>query len=143
MILYLDTSALLKLYLAETDSRRVQQAVAGALAVCTHLVTYAEMRAAFARAVRTQRLSAADHTRQSRAFETDWSALQAVAVDEPLVRRAGELAERFGLRGYDSVHLAAAERVFEGAGRPASFALAAFDNGLRAGAEGLGMPILA
>lgn len=143
MILYLDTSALLKLYLAEADSRRVRRAVADALAVCTHWITYAEVRAALARAVRMQRLSESDRTRQARAFERDWLALQTISVDEPLVRRAGEHAERFGLRGDDSAHLAAAERAFEGAGRPASFALTAFDNGLRAGAQALGMPILA
>lgn len=41
--------------------------------------------------------------------------------------------ERLGLRGYDDVHLAVAERAFDGAGRPEAFMLAAFDNDLRGG----------
>jgi predicted nucleic acid-binding protein len=142
MILYLDTSALLKLYLAEPGSQRMQQATNDAVATVTHLITYAEMRAALAQAVRMKRLSEADRAYQAQAFEADWPALQVIAVDEPLVRRAGELAERFGLRGYDSVHLAAAERAFDGAGRPATFMLAAFDDGLRIAAEALGLDVL-
>lgn len=37
--------------------------------------------------------------------------LDRLDVDDALVRRAGVLAERFGLRGYDAVHLAGAERL--------------------------------
>lgn len=142
MILYLDTSALLKLYLAESDSERMQQVVKGAEATYTHLITYAEMRAALAQAVRMKRLSAATRTRQIREFDADWSAIHVIAVDEPLVRRAAEHAETFGLRGYDSVHLAAAERAFEAAAWPPMFALAAFDSNLCAGAHALGMKVL-
>jgi predicted nucleic acid-binding protein len=142
MILYFDTSALLKLYLAESGSKRVRKAMNDGKTVFTHLITYAEMRAALAQAVRMKRLSEAERSYQAQIFETDWAALSVIAVDESLVHRAGEHAERFGLRGYDSVHLAAAERAFEAAGRPAMFALAAFDNDLRAGAQALGMNVL-
>jgi uncharacterized protein len=34
-----------------------------------------------------------------------------VEVDDPLARHAGRLAEAHRLRGYDAVHLAAADRV--------------------------------
>jgi uncharacterized protein len=34
--------------------------------------------------------------------------LDVVTVGEPLIRDAGELAQKNGLRGYDAVHLAAA-----------------------------------
>lgn len=34
--------------------------------------------------------------------------LMLVGIDRPLANRAGELAERLGLRGYDAVHLASA-----------------------------------
>lgn len=142
MILYFDTSALLKLYLAESGSKRVRKAMEDGKAVFSHLITYAEMRAALAQAVRMKRLSEAERVYQAQVFETDWAALRIIAVDESLVHRAGDHAERFGLRGYDSVHLAAAERAFEAAGRPAMFTLVAFDRGLCAGAQALGMNIL-
>lgn len=143
MILYLDTSALLKLYLEEPESRRVRKAIAGSAVASTHLITYAEMRAGFAQAVRMKRLSEADRAYHLERFEADWRALAVIAADEPLIRRAGDFAERFGLRGYDSVHLAAAERAFETAGRPDAFCFAAFDGGLRAGAAALGLNVLA
>lgn len=143
MILYLDTSALLKLYLEEPDSSLVRQAVAGAWATCTHLITYAEMRAALAQAVRLKRLPDSERGHHVERFESDWQLLEVIAADEPLVRRAADFTERFGLRGYDSVHLAAAERVFEAEGRPAVFSFAAFDRSLCAGAAELGMNVLA
>lgn len=142
MIVYLDTSALLKLYLAEEGSRHVRDVVSTAALACTHLIAHAEVREGLARAVRTGRLGEDERMRQVRAFNTDWAALHTIAVDEPLVQRAGEHAERLALRGYDSVHLAAAERAFDGAGRPAAFMLATFDNDLCCGAEALGIPVM-
>lgn len=137
MIVYLDTSAFLKLYLEEEGSKATRQLVDAAVAVCAHVITYAEMCAAFAQAVRMQRLTDTDRTRQKDCFEADWSALQVLPVDEPLVRRAGKLAEDFELRGYDSVHLAAAERVWQQA--PDNFQLAAFDVRLVNAASALGI----
>lgn len=142
MILYLDTSALLKPHLSEPDSGHMRKAMHSGTTAYTHLITYPEMRAALAHAVRMKRLSETDRTYQLRAFEADWASLHVVAVDVALARRAGEHAERFGLRGYASLHLAAAERVFEAGGRPAMFMLAAFDKDLCAGAQALGMNLL-
>ncbi|EAR21643.1 type II toxin-antitoxin system VapC family toxin [Nitrococcus mobilis] len=137
MIVYLDTSAFLKLYLEEEGSKATRQLVDAAVAVCTHVITYAEMCAAFAQAVRMQRLTDAEWTHQKDCFEADWNALQVLFIDEPLVRRAGKLAEGFRLRGFDSVHLAAAERVWRQA--PDNFQLAAFDVRLVSAACTLGM----
>src|SRR5699024_5070067 len=100
MIVYLDTSAFLKLYLAEEGSKATQQLMNAATAVCAHLITYAEMCAALAQAVRMQRLTDDERTYQKNCFEKDWNALQVLPVDEPLVRRAGQLAEGFQLRGF-------------------------------------------
>ena len=142
MILYLDTSAFLKLYLEEAESARVRQLVAETTAATTHLVTYAEMRASFAQAVRMKRMPATDLAYQVRSFESDWLTMSLIGVDEAMVRRAGELAERFGLRGYDSVHLAAAARAFEATGRPDMFVFAAYDKNLCASAEAIGLSCL-
>lgn len=141
MILYLDTSALLKLYLAETGSQMVREAVRNATACCTHLVAHVEMQAALARTVRTGRLTEADFSTQQANFETDWAALHVIAVDENLVRRAGAHARRYGLRGYDSVHLAAAERLSVMLATPA-FEFACFDAQLSEAAGRLGFRLL-
>ncbi len=49
MILYLDTSALVKLYVRETGSVRVRNWLNKATAAATSVVAYAEARATFAR----------------------------------------------------------------------------------------------
>jgi predicted nucleic acid-binding protein len=41
-------------------------------------------------------------------LEELYAQLRTVAVDEPLVRHAGDLAAQHALRGYDAVHLACA-----------------------------------
>jgi uncharacterized protein with PIN domain len=50
MMLYLDTSALVKLYVDEPLSQELSAALDEAEAVATSLLAYAEARAAFARA---------------------------------------------------------------------------------------------
>ncbi|MDP2832015.1 MAG: type II toxin-antitoxin system VapC family toxin [Pseudomonadota bacterium] len=135
---YFDTSALLKLYLEEAESARVRQAVAAATFAFTHLITYAEMRAGLAQAARLRRIDGLELARQVEQFETDWSELRVITPNETHIRRAGELAQRFGLRGYDSVHLAAAEAVWQ-ALPGVDFRFAAFDARLMAAAKTLGM----
>lgn len=142
MIVYLDTSAFLKLYLEEANSSVVRRVIDESTVVCTHLITYAEMRAALAQAARMDRIPMEDVSAFVEQFENDWLSVEIVAVDLPLVRRAGGLAERFGLRGYDSVHLAASERLFETNMTSGFFRLVAFDRALCAAAESLGIAAL-
>jgi predicted nucleic acid-binding protein len=108
MILYLDTSALVKLYVEEVGSSAVAAEVDRAEAVVTARVTYAEARAAFARHRREGGLTPTALRRVVRDLDGEWGTYNVVEVGEPLVRRAGALAERHALRGYDAIQLAAA-----------------------------------
>ena len=111
MILYLDTSALVKLYVEEALSQELTVAVAEAEAVATSLVAYAEACAAFARARRDGRLSAQSYRRIVEAFVEDWPRYISVEVTDRLVKDAGDLAASRALRGYDALHLASALRL--------------------------------
>ena len=142
MILYLDTSAMLKLYIEEEISAQVRSVTSSANGVFTHIVAYAEMRAAFAKALRMKRVTRKALDSLQDDFEADWSRINLIEVQLPMVRRAGELAERFDLRGYDSVHLAAAEWAYGAAGRPGDFLFVAFDQVLCTGADQLGIGLL-
>jgi predicted nucleic acid-binding protein len=75
------------------------------LRVSSHLL-YPEARAALAAAARAGRL----HERALRQAIADLNAavasMQRIGVDESLAQEAGELAEKYALRGYDAVHLA-------------------------------------
>lgn len=142
MILYLDSSAIVKLDVDEPLASVVHAAVAEAAACCSHLIAYAEVRAALAKAVRLKRETPEDLALHKGEFDEDWERFRVVSVTEASVRRAADLAERFGLRGYDSAHLAAAEAVREGVGSRADFRFLGFDDQQRKAALALGMQLL-
>lgn len=141
MILYLDSSAFLKLYVDEAESALVRDALKSCRAACIHLIGYAEMRAALGKALRFGRLAADEWPHQLTRLEADWSAIRVVGVTEVLVRRAGDLAQAHALRGYDSVHLAAAEAVWRSIPE-ADYRVAVFDARLADAARGMGMRVL-
>jgi predicted nucleic acid-binding protein len=138
LILFCDTSALVKLYILE-DSSRDMQALAGAasaIAVCR--IAWAEMMAALARRVREfpNDTDAIEVVRKR--LRTDWPRYVVVEVTQALVELAGEYADTFALRGYDSVQLAAARTLQDLAGEEIQFAC--FDSRLGKAARMLGMP---
>jgi len=107
LILYVDTSALVKVYVIEWGSAEVKSRIEQSAAVATVLVTYAEARAALSRHQREGGLTRADLRRAVRELDRDWRTYNVIAVSDALVRAAGELAQRHALRGYDAVQLAA------------------------------------
>ena len=121
MILYLDTSTLVKLYVDEAGTEAVCARVDEASSVVTARVAYAEARAAFARHRREGALTAALLRRVVAHVDQDWPRYTVVEITDSVVRRAGALAERHALRGYDAIHLAAALEV-HGAGTNQEFA---------------------
>ena len=106
MTLYLDTSSLFKLYVEESGSDDVRHELAEADTVATSGVSYPEARAAFARLRRDGRLTSATLRVVKRDFDADWSRFAIVEPTVALCRAAAELAERYGLRGCDSIQLA-------------------------------------
>lgn len=113
MILYLDTSALVKLYAEEEGTATVEQAVEEAEAVATSVVAYAEARAAFARKLREGVFSPENRDEAVEALDEDWGTFEKPEVTGDLVLEAGDLAEEHALRGFDAVHLASALQVRE------------------------------
>jgi predicted nucleic acid-binding protein len=140
MILYLDTSAAIKLYVQEIGHDLVRDVSKAASAIATCLISYAEMRAVFARLRREDRLSEEDFNAVMAAFDEDWETLVRVRIEDIVLRRAGDLAEAFALRGYDSVQLAAADHLRTGSGSPVLFA--SFDRRLNEAASVLGCQLL-
>jgi len=132
--LYLDTSSLVKLYVAEPGREVVRGLVTQARVVATSGIAYPETRAALARRRRERALTVAAFTRAKRAFEDDWAKYLAVEVSASVCREAGELAGRYRLRGHDAVHLASYLEIARGAG-VAETQFSSFDNRLNRAAE--------
>jgi predicted nucleic acid-binding protein len=129
MTLYLDTSSLFKLYVEETGSADVRQELGEADMAATSAVSYAEARAAFARVRRDGKLTPAAFLAVKHDFDADWSRFAIIEPSVALCRAAGELAERYRLRGCDSIQLATFLDVArEGAGTAIRFS--SFDRNL-------------
>jgi predicted nucleic acid-binding protein len=108
LILYLETSALVKLFVQEDHSEFAREAVNAAERRATSRITYAEARAALAAALRNRRLSSREHQMARQDLDELFGTLTIVEVSDERVQEAGDLAERYALRGYDAVHLASA-----------------------------------
>ncbi len=108
MIVYLDTSSLVKLYVEEDKSSKVEALVRSSEVTATSLVAYAEARAAFARRFREKAFTPDEHDRIKEFFDKDWSSYLILSVTADMIRLAGDLAEKHALRGFDSIHLASA-----------------------------------
>jgi predicted nucleic acid-binding protein len=108
MILYLDTSDLVKLYVEEIGSERIRDIVRTATVVSTSKVAYAEARAAFARKQKDDGFSKKILQKIVEDFHRDWESYFVLEVTDGLIRFAGDIAEKHLLRGFDSIHLASA-----------------------------------
>jgi len=106
--LYLDTSALVKLYVDEPDTDGMVALSSAASLLVVSMAAAAELPAALSKAVRIGRLATDEAREALDRFWGDWPDFYAVAMGESVARSAGEVAWRLGLRGYDAIHLATA-----------------------------------
>jgi len=134
-VLYLDTSALAKLYLEEPDSQLVSKTVGvNSSWLATSRVTYAEVLSVLVRCLRTNRISPAAYRLQKKAFLEDWTEMIVVELTSDVLSNAGHLIERHGLRGLDAIHLCSAMWI----GQPS---FVCFDDRLRSAASAEGLPL--
>ncbi len=110
----------MKLYIEEEGSETVRALVAAATVVATAGIAYPEARATFARLRQERVLRPAAVASIKRALDDDWPRYLTLDITVEISRSAGDLAERFALRGYDSVHLAAFGAVARHAGAMAT-----------------------
>ena len=108
MVLYLDSSALVKRYIHEAHSEAVARLLDETVAIATAAISRVEVVAALARAARGNRLDAHEARRAQEQFAEDWPDSGKVPVTDSLLTRAETLAWKHGLRAYDAVQLAAA-----------------------------------
>ncbi len=97
----------------EEGRELVREAVEEADRVATSTVAYAEARAALARREREGILDEVGYRRAVGALDDEWRRYARLAVSNLVAYRAGEMAERYALRGFDAVHLASAARLRE------------------------------
>ena len=144
MVLYSDTSALSKRYIAETGSAWLKALVDPATRndVYTVILTAVEITAAITRRERGRSLTPQVAAQARADFAADLNTdYQIVEVDDALINSAMRLAEKHGLRGYDAVQLAAGvetNRLYVTAGLPPILFVSA-DTELNAAARAEGL----
>jgi predicted nucleic acid-binding protein len=139
MILYADTSALVKKYVVETGSSEVISFFEQYTVIGTATLTQVEMAAAMSKAVRRGLVEESETLTAWQDFLSHWLAYMRLPVSDGIVERASALAWRHGLRAYDSVHLASALNWQDAAGEETVFAC--FDKILLKAARNEGLHI--
>ncbi|MFV1950411.1 MAG: type II toxin-antitoxin system VapC family toxin [Nitrospinota bacterium] len=138
MILYLDTSSLVKLYIEEPHSSKVRGWVDEAEIVAVCRIAYPETVSALHRRFRSGDLPQNVYTLLTDKFSNDWKRLASIDFDE---RQAGDLAAKHELRGFDAVHLSAA-LLIKKAGTDIHLAFSSFDHKLNNAALQEGLQVL-
>lgn len=129
---YVDSSALVKLYVRETDSATAERLLSADPLWVTAAHTQVEVRRTLALRAPPGKL-----TQLKSDFARDWDRLAVVALDAATCRLAADLAEGTRVRSLDALHLAAAQRV----GAPV-VRLVTFDLRLGQAARSLGWSVV-
>ena len=138
MILFLDTSALVKLYVEEAHSAAVREWVDEAEVVAACRVAYPEAVSALSRRMRAGDLSKSGYGVAFRALRRDWDRLAVVDFREV---EAGRLAAKYGLRGFDAIHLSSAMTIASAPAGP-DLLFSSFDAALNRAAAGERLQVL-
>jgi uncharacterized protein len=136
MILYLDTSALVKLYFREPFSDDILLKWQSAAQIVASSVAYAETMASIYRKNREGDLEGSLLREVVASFHRDWGSLIRVEVSDELNAYIARAVKRYPLRGFDLVHLASAMVIRERL--PEDFVFACFDDRLARAAQSEG-----
>jgi predicted nucleic acid-binding protein len=108
MIVYLDTSALVKRYIREAGTEDVIALLENAGSVGSASLTKVEMAAAFEKTVRQGWVERKIALQAWQDFLDHWSSFTRLHTSSGTIDRASALAWEYSLRGYDAMHLACA-----------------------------------
>ena len=132
MTAYVDSSALLKRYLIEPDSKRGQSLFDEDVDLVTSRITIVEVRRALGLLA-----SAVERVLTRANFAHDLESISIVEVDALVCADAASIAEETGLRSLDSIHVASARRISD-----VDITFITFDVRQAAVARSLGLTVL-
>ena len=139
MNLYVDTSALIKSYIAEDGSGQVVELLNQHPLIGTVALTQAEMASALAKAGRMGFIEATDLESAWMEFNSHWATYIRLPISTLVVEQAAALCWRHGLRAYDAIHLASALAWKDVVGEQVIFAC--FDHALTKAASKEGLQV--
>ncbi len=109
-MLYLDSSALVKVYFKEIGTEEViARATKPTEEICTSMLTFAEVHSALARRHRERLMTSQELVESRKLFELDWTNLLSVfELNLQTMAALPNLVEKFRLRAGDAIHLSTA-----------------------------------
>ncbi|MBI5747239.1 MAG: type II toxin-antitoxin system VapC family toxin [Nitrospirae bacterium] len=138
MILYLDTSSIVKLYIEEAGTEAVRRWAGEAELLATCRIAYPELISALNRRLRGGDISRKEFRLLIDGFSKDWADFAIIDFDEI---EAGHFAEKYGLRGFDAIHLSAL-KLLKDRDNHISLAFSSFDQELNRAAASDGFTVL-
>jgi predicted nucleic acid-binding protein len=130
---YVDASAVLKIYVEEPESAAARRVLDDAPSWTSARHTLVEVRRNLVRL-----LEGAELADRQDLFAAHWSEITVVELNGAVCERAAEFAELTGVRTMDALHLGAAAE----AGAAEGLSLVTIDGGMRAAARSLGWHVL-
>ena len=137
MILYCDTSALVKRYVQEDNTDKVDSLWQTASEVATSTVAFAEAVAALRRKEREKVLSRRGYRLAVNTLTEEYQSFILIELSAQLNRVVLRLVEKYPLRGFDAIHLASILILNKEAGMEVLFAC--FDQKLNQAAKKEGL----
>ncbi len=139
MILYLDSSALVKRYVEEEGTNEVDALWEEAGEVITSTVAFAECLSALSRRFREGLFSEAEYLKTVAGFKEEYPRFILVPMTHELNNMVEKVLFGYPLRGFDAIHLASALLVQKAGGLGVTFAC--FDRNLNIAARGEGLSV--
>ena len=122
-MLYLDSSALVKVFIRESGSLRLGARMEQGDRICTSKFSFAEIHATFGRKLRENLISDKEFRDIRRSFSDDWKLkFVQLHVDSDTMTSIPDLIRVYPLRGADAIHLSCALWLRDAAGRGSPFA---------------------
>jgi len=106
--LLFDTSALVKNYVVERGSDKVEELLNQAENVCVSSILEIETASVFKRFLLEKAVSLNDYEILKHEFETDYRFFTPVDLSGPVIERAKSVIEKHYLKSLDAIHLATA-----------------------------------
>ena len=106
MVTYIDSSALVKRYISEPDSKFASSLISADPVLVTSWLTFVEVRKAVSRA-----LEGVDLASALRALTDDFDKMAVVSPDVLTWQAAADIVDALKIRSLDAIHLACAQRL--------------------------------
>jgi predicted nucleic acid-binding protein len=107
-VIYFDSSALVKRYLKEDGSERVNSIMNNTITIATSKLTYPEILSVFTRKYKNKDITKKEFHQATNEFEIDWNYFLVVEFKDELLSIIKKILEKHSLKGADSVHLSSA-----------------------------------